>query len=264
MGRHIVTDEPVASQDESLLECARREFARLAEERGLLGAPVGITARTLSTEEAIGKPIYDDLPILRGKEVMIEAEFQGAKGHAFTSAPSSWKGSLRDLLALPLDTHRERALVTAAMNAVLRSLDLVDRTIHCHSEDIARCGEQMAAGLRREYGAIRVGVVGYQPGLVAGLAKHFGPENVRVADLLEENIGRRVGGVEIWDGLTRAKDLIRESDLVLATGSTVANGTVDDLLQLARKYDTLLLLYGVTSAAVCHLCRIPRRCLLAA
>ena len=252
------------NRGEPLLERARREFARLVETRRLLDARIIITARTLSTEEAIGRPVYDDLPILRGKEVMIEAEFQGAKGHAFTSAPSSWKGSLRDLLALPLDTHRHRALLTAAMNAALRSLGLVDRTIHCHSEDIARCGEQMAADLRREYGAIRVGVVGYQPGLVAGLGKHFGPENVRVVDLLEENLGRRVDGVEIWDGLTRAEDLIRESDLVLATGSTVANGTVDGLLRLARKYDTPLLLYGVTSAAVCHLCGLPRRCLLAA
>jgi len=252
------------NRGEPLLERARREFARLVGTRRLLDARIIITARTLSTEEAIGRPVYDDLPLLRGKEVMIEAEFQGAKGHAFTSAPSSWKGSLRDLLALPLDTHRERALVTAAMNAVLRALDLIERTVHCHSEDIERCGDRMAADLRREYGPIRVGVVGYQPGLVAGLAKHFGPANVRVADLLEENIGRRVGGVEIWDGLTRAKDLIRESDLVLATGSTVANGTVDDLLQLARKYDTPLLLYGVTSAAVCYLCGLPRRCLLAA
>jgi len=252
------------NRTQPLLESARREFARLAEARGLLDTRISITARTLSTEEAIGTPVYDDLPILRGKEVMIEAEFQGAKGHAFTSAPSSWEGSVRDLLSLTLDTNQQRALLTAAMNAVLRSLDLVDRTIHCHSEDIERCGNRMAADLRREYGPISVGIVGYQPGLVAGLAKHFGPANVRVVDLLEENIGRRVGGVEIWDGLTRAEDLVRESDLVLATGSTVANGTVDGLLHLARKHDTPLLLYGVTAAAVCHLCRLPRRCLLAA
>ncbi|UCC69270.1 MAG: hypothetical protein JSV79_04975 [Armatimonadota bacterium] len=251
-------------QDECVLERARREFAALAEERGLVGTPVRITARTLSTDEAVGTPMYDDLPILRGKELMIEAEFCGAKGHAFTSAPSSWEGSIRSLLAFPLDTNHQRALLTAAMNAVLRSLGLVDRTIHCHSEDIARCGEQMAADLRRERGPIHVGVVGYQPGLLAGLAEHFGSGNVRFVDLLQENIGRRVGGVEIWDGLTRAEDLVRESDLVLATGSTVANGTADGLLRLARKHDTPLLLYGVTAAAVCYLCGIKRLCLLAA
>jgi len=259
-----VTEKMTDSRKEPLLNCAHREFARLTQERGLLDAPINVTARTLPTEEAIGTPIYEDLPILCGKEVMIEAEFQGAKGHAFTSAPSSWEGSIRSLLALPLNTNQQRALLTAAMNAVLRSLGLVDRTIHCHSEDIARCGEQMAADLRWEYGPIHVGIVGYQPGLVAGLAKYFGPDNIRVTDLLEENIGRRVGSVEIWDGLTRAEDLIRESDLVLATGSTVANNTIDQLLDLAARRNVPLVLYGVTAAAVCHLCGIERLCLLAA
>ena len=259
-----MTEGMADGRGERLLERARREFAALAEERELLGTPVRITARTLSTEEAIGTPVYGDLPILRGKEVMIEAEFRGAKGHAFTSAPSSWRGSIRDLLCIPLDTNQRRALLTAAMNAVLRSLGLVDRTIHCHSEDITRCGDRMARELRRQHGPIRVGVVGYQPGLVAGLAKHFGPGNVRATDLLEENIGRRVDGVEIGDGLADAEDLIRGSDLVLATGSTVANSTVDDLLAVAARQEVPVILYGVTAAAVCHLCGIPRLCLLAA
>jgi hypothetical protein len=259
-----MTGKATDASNRSVLERARREFTRLVEENRLLDAPISVTARTLSAEEAIGMPVYDDLPILRGEEAIIEAEFRGARGHAFTSAPSSWQASLRELLALALSTNQQRALLTASMNAVLRSLGLVDRTIHCRSEDIARCGEQMAADLRTEHGPIRVSVVGYQPGLVAGLVKHFGPGNLRVTDLLEENIGRRVGGVDIWDGLTHTESLVRESDLVLATGSTVANGTVDDLLRLTRKHSVPLVLYGVTAAAVCHLCGIRRLCLLAA
>lgn len=246
-----------------LLERARKKFAGLVEQQELLDDHVSIIARTLSTEEAVGKPVYDDLPILRGKEVMIEAQFRGAKGHAFTSAPSSWEGTVRDLLELPLGTNQARSLLSAAMNAVLRFLGLIDRTIHCHSEDITRCGEQMAEEVLKQYGRVSVGVVGYQPGLVAGLVQHFGADRVRVVDLLEENLNRRLGGIQIWDGLTRSEDLFRESDLVLATGSTVANGTVDGLLRLARTHDTPLLLYGVTSAAVCHLLDLPRLCLLA-
>lgn len=258
-----MTEKMTDARDEPLLERARRAFAALAEERELLGAPVRIAARILSIEEAIGRPAYDDLPILRGKEVMIEAEFRHARGHAFTSAPSSWEGSLGDLLALPLDANQHRALLAAAMNAVLRSLGLIWRTVHCRSEDIARCGGEVARDVSRKYGPSTVGVVGYQPGLVAGLAKHFGPGSIRVIDLLEDNVGRRVGGIEIWDGLTRAEDLIRESDVVLATGSVVANGTVDGLRRLASTHETPLVLYGVTAAAVCHLCDIERICLRA-
>lgn len=246
-----------------LLVRARRTFAGLVQDAGLSEASISVTARTLSTEEAIGTPVYDDLPILRGKEVMIEAEFQGARGHAFTSAPSSWSGTLGDLLALPLDRARERALLNAAMNAVLRSLGAIDRTVHCHSEDIARCGAEMAAGLRQEHGPIPVGLVGYQPGLATGLVEQFGADAVRTTDLLEENVGRTVHGVEIWDGADRTEDLVRRSQLVLATGSTAANGTLDELQELSARAGVALIVYGVTAAAVCHLCGMRRLCLLA-
>jgi uncharacterized protein (DUF4213/DUF364 family) len=248
---------------EPILLRARHAFAEVIEARGLADAPIEITTRTLTTEEAVGEPIYDDLPILRGKEVMIEAEFRGAKGHAFTSSPSSWSGSLHELLALPVETNRQRALLSAAMNAVLRSLGLVECTVHCLSQDITRCGKQIAVDLRHEFGPIPVGVVGYQPGLVAGLVEEFGPDLVRVTDLLEENLGRRVHGLEIWDGLTCTEDLVRSSRLVLATGSTAANNTLDSLLSLTQEAGVPLLLFGVTAAAVCYLCGLRRICLLA-
>ncbi len=247
----------------SLLVNARRAFADVVEEAGYAGAIITITARTLSTEEAIGSPVYDDLPILRSKEVMIEAEFQEAKGHAFTSAPSSWRGTLGDLLTMPLDHARERALLNAAMNAVLRFLGVIDNTVHCHSEDIIRCGAEMAARLRQEFGLIPVGLVGYQPGLAAGLVEQFGAEAVSITDLLEENVGRTVHGVEIWDGAARAGHLVRRSRLVLATGSTAANSTLDQLDELTASAGVPLIIYGVTAAAVCHLCGLRRLCLLA-
>ncbi len=250
-------------ETESLLVRARRAFAALVDEAGLGGATIIVTARTLSTEEAIGIPVYNDLPILRGKEVMIEAEFQAARGHAFTSAPSSWSGTAGDLLALPLEHARERALLNAAMNAVLRSLGVIDRTVHCHSEDIARCGAEMAARLRQEFDLIPVGLVGYQPGIAAGLVEQFGPGNVCITDLLAENLGRAVGGVEIWDGADRTEDLVHRSRLVLATGSTAANGTLDELQDLTASAGVPLIVYGVTAAAVCHLCGMRRLCLLA-
>ncbi len=247
----------------SVLLRAREAFAALVAQERLAALPIRISTRALSTEEAIGKPHYDDLPILRGKEVMIEAEFEGARGHAFTSAPAPWEGTLQDLLALPPDSDARRAILAAAMNAVLRSLGRIDRTVHCRDQDIERCGQEMAAQLRREFGAIAVGQVGYQPGLLAGLVRYFGPDRVRVTDFAHENVGREVNGVCIWDGDTRTEDLVRSSGLVLATGSVAANGTLDDILRLARASGVPLILYGVTAAAVCHLCDIRRLCLAA-
>ncbi len=248
----------------SVLFRAREAFRTLVRAKDLSTHPIRVTTRTLSAEEAIGKPRYDDLPLLRGKEVMIEAQFEGAKGHAFTTAPAPWQGALGDLFALSLDRSSDRAVLTAAMNAVLRSLGEIDRTVHCRDDDIARCGREMAERLRREFGRITVGQIGYQPGLLAGLVGHFGPDRVCVTDLREDNIGREAHGVEIWDGAHRTGDLVASSSLVLATGSMAANGTLDGLLDLTQEADVPLVLYGVTAAAVCHLCSIRRLCLLAA
>jgi uncharacterized protein (DUF4213/DUF364 family) len=247
-----------------VLARAREAFREVVESGGLTEASVEVTTRVLTTEEAIGTPEYDDLPLLRGKEVMIEAAFRGAKGHAFTSSPSRWSGTLRELLGLSLSRNHERAVVCAAMNAVLRSLGHIDRTVHCRNEEIGECGRAIAEDVRREFGSIRVGVVGYQPGLVAGLVESLGPENVEVTDFLEVNFGRNVHGVEIWDGLESTEELVRTSDRVLATGSTAANGTLDGLMQLAGDAGIPLTLYGVSAAAVCHLCQIPRVCARAA
>lgn len=246
-----------------LLEQARARLAELVAGQGLAQVRLEVTTRTLSTEEAIGRPQYDDLPILRGKEVIVEARFRGARGHAFTDEPSSWSGALEDLLALPLARSRERALLIAGMNAVLRALGLVDRTVHCRNDDISRCGQEMAAQLAEEHGEITVGVVGYQPGLVAGLVAQFGAARVGVTDLAVENVGRVVEGVRICDGRTHADELVALSDLVLATGSTAANGTLDHLHGLCQQSGIPLILYGVTAAGLCHLCRLPRICLRA-
>jgi hypothetical protein len=194
---------------------------------------------------------------------MIEAAFREARGHAFTDSPGDWSGTLREALLLPLDNSRNRALLLAIMNAVLRESGLVAGTVHCRNGDIALCGQEMASLLREEFGTARVGLVGYQPGLVAGLVSRFGAENVAVTDLLESNIGRVVDGVEIWDGAVRTLELVDKSDLLLVTGSAAANGTLDDLVASAEGRGIPLIVFGVTGAAIARLCGLRRLCLRA-
>jgi hypothetical protein len=247
----------------TLIEQARRRFADHPASQQLLEDTVVVHARVLSAEEAVGRPPFSDLPILRGKEVMIEAVFRGARGHAFTDAPGNWSGTLREALLLPLDNSHNRALLLAIMNAVLHESGLISGTIHCRNEDIARCGEEMAESLWQEFGPVRVGLVGYQPGLLRGLVGRFGADRVKVTDLLESNSGRVVDGVEIWDGTVRTLELVDKTDLLLVTGSTAANGTLDDLLSHARERGMPLIVFGVTGAAIAHLCGLRRLCLRA-
>ena len=48
--------------------------------------------------------------------------------------------------------------------------------------------------------------------------------------------------------------------MVLVTGTTLVNGTFDDLWNYSRDVKKELLLYGVTSAGVCKLMNLPRIC----
>jgi hypothetical protein len=243
----------------TLIEYARERFAEHLTSRRLLDDPVEVRARALSSEEAVGRPDFSDLALLRGKEVMIEATFRDARGHAFTDAPGDWSGTLRQALALSLDRSHHRALLLAIMNAVLRETGLVAGTVHCRNADIVRCGEEVAQALSAEFGAVRVGLVGYQPGLLRGLAGRFGPEHIRVTDLVQSNIGRIVEGVEIWDP-NRTDELVSKSDVLLVTGSTAANGTLDGLCSAAREQGVPVILFGVTAAAIAHLCLLRRIC----
>jgi len=45
-----------------------------------------VVSLPLSPRDAIGDPGRDDFPILRGREVLMQAVYKGAAGQAFTSA----------------------------------------------------------------------------------------------------------------------------------------------------------------------------------
>ena len=51
-----------------------------------------VVSSPLSSREAIGELDRDDFPLLRGKEVLMQAAYRGAAGQAFTSASGSLNG----------------------------------------------------------------------------------------------------------------------------------------------------------------------------
>ncbi len=66
----------------------------------LSGTNIDITCRALSSKEAIGTPDHDDYPIVKGREVMIEATFKGASGQAFTDEFVNSSFSVEKLLKI--------------------------------------------------------------------------------------------------------------------------------------------------------------------
>jgi len=244
----------------SILEEARTRFREVAETHHLLDARVAVSARPLTPEEAIGNPGRRDFPIAVGKERVIEAEFLGAKGHAFTDSPGDFTGSLEEVLSLELTTSRVRAVFVATLNAVLRHLEMARATVHCKDDDPESCAREIAEVLLERHGEAQVGLIGLNPAIAERLVDRFGPTRVRICDLDTENIGKSRFGVEVWDGNQRTDDLIAGSDVVLVTGTTLVNGSFDRIREGIRRRGKDYLLYGVTAAGISELLGLERIC----
>ncbi|MFH1893957.1 MAG: DUF364 domain-containing protein [Candidatus Zixiibacteriota bacterium] len=243
-----------------ILDKTMAGFREIVEKNNLLDVDVTVLVKPLTPEEAIGMPGRRDFPIIIGKERVIEAEFLGSKGHAYTDSPREFVGVLKDVLNLELNTNQNRAIYIATLNAVLGSLKMVDKTVHCKDEEPEECALDIADFLLKKYGKTDVGLIGLNPAIAERLIDAFGPDHVHITDLSKDNIGKRKFGVEIWDGSKRTEDLIEVSDIIIFTGTTLVNDTFTQIWNLIQSRKKKYLVYGVTAAGVCQLLDIERIC----
>lgn len=245
---------------QNLIEKSRENLRTLIHENAFDNASVSLLAKTLTPEQAIGNPKRRDYPIIEGKEKMVEALFLGARGHSFTDSPVDFQGSIREVLDLPLNSNQNRAVYFATLNAVLRKLDLVQGTVHCRDQEPEQCAQCIADHLMKTWGTLKVGLIGLNPAIAEMLVKTFGPENVLINDLDKKNIDTEKFGVIVRDGRSRTEALIQESDVVLATGTTLCNDTFETIWNLICKHRKKYLFYGVTVAGVSYQMGIDRIC----
>jgi len=250
VGRPVLLKAGVNKVD--FLEGVRSQLAGLVEQHGLSDEEVHIvSARALSPREAIGEPERRDFPLLKGKEVMMQATFRDAAGQAYTDMPGNYSGALKEVLNLPLVDNFRRAVFVATLNAVMRHLRLVDKTVHCRDREPGECAAYLTRYMRDRFGDPRIAFIGLQPAMVESLAANF---RVRVTDLDPDNVGRRKCGVMIEDA-GHTEEMINWSDLVLATGTTAVN---DTLRTVVGKKPVIF--YGVTIAGIAQLCGYEQYC----
>lgn len=228
-----------------LEEALQREIVKgsLQDER------ISIRFKALSSEEAIGDPEDRDYPIIKGRERIVEADFKGAKGQAFTDEFSNADYSIAEILAMSPDSNRKRAHFIAAINAIYKYLGLCDKTVHCRDAEPRECAQDM---LQEFKAGKKVLLVGLQPRFLEFLVKDH---SVRVVDLDEENIGSEKFGVVIEDS-ERTDDAIKWCDTVLATGSTIVNGTIDRFINAGKP----CIFYGVTISAAAKILGLKTYC----
>lgn len=244
----------------SILENSKIKLTEIIRKNGLYDVNVSVLVKTLTPEEAIGKPGRRDFPIIIGKERVVEAKILTAKAHAFTDSPGEFVGKLREILELPFSSNKERAIFVAALNAVLKYLNLVEKTVHCKDEDPEKCAKEIASNTLKRWGKVKVGLIGLNPAIAEMLASTFGEKNVNITDLDKQNINSLKFGVKIRDGNEMTEKLIKQSDVIIVTGTTLVNGTFDNIINCIRNYGKEYLIYGVTGAGICKLMELNRIC----
>lgn len=246
--------------DDALKETMYFKFKDLIKDGPtLLKTPVEV--KPLSPGEAIGYPGNEkyDYPLLRKKEVLLQAKFGNSIGQAFTGVPTSFNGTLEDVLRLDMYAIRDMAIFTAVFNAVLRDRCLIKNTIHCRNNEPVECGQQIAGNFFKEFGRVKVGIVGYQPAFIEAFSNRFGSENIKATDLNPSNTGKIFSGVEILDGIKHGDEMISSSELLLVSGSVFVNGTEEPFLEAASKGKPVYY-YGTTVTALAYLLDLPHVC----
>ena len=240
---------------ENLFAKLRDGFMAIIRERGLLASRIDIRLKSLTPEEAIGITKRRDFPIITGKEVMLQAEYEGALGQVFTDSPAVFSGTLEDILALDIthDSHA-RSLFIAALNAVMRRLGLVEGTLHCKNDEPELCAKDFASYIAENYGKPKIALVGYQPALLEKLSSVF---ELRVLDLNADNIGQTRYGIRVEHGVDDYQSVVRGwAELVLCTGSTLTNGTVVNFIDIGKP----VIFFGTTIAGAAVILGLKRVC----
>jgi hypothetical protein len=242
-----------------LIEKAKEILITIIKTRQIdLGEPVIIYP--LKYREVVGN--FDDksYALLKGKEFAIQCEVFGFKGQAFTDTPSNFDGQIQDIIELTLENSTDRARFIAFLNALLRYLGLTKISLHCKDESPALCGPIIAKTLIEKSGKSRIALIGYQPSIAKSLISNFFCENVRISDLNTDNIGTKVIDVEIEDGGSSLQILADWCDIGLVTGSTIVNGSIDEIYQAFSLQNKHIIFFGNTIAGVASLLKLNHLC----
>jgi len=242
-----------------ILEQARKKLDEISVAQHL-DRTERITIRVLTPDEAIGATADENFVIKKGKERVIEAVYRGARGQAFTDAPGNWEGTLDELLSLDLETNGYRAVFTSGLNAVLRNLDLATGTVHCKDDEPTKCGQDMPENLHQRFGNRRYGIIGLQPAILKDMVDAYGKGGVRVADLNPDNIGQIREDLMVMDGEKDLDELVAWCDVGLATGSSIVNGTINEILERFNAAGKPVVFFGNTIAGVAALFNLERIC----
>lgn len=234
-----------------MYDIIKKEFTKLISESGLGSEEVFIQAVPLSPEAAIGNPEDKDYPLITGVERLMQAEFRGALGQAFTDMYGNFNGKLSDIVEMDLRNNFRRAIFISSLNAVMRYLRLITKSIHCKDNEPRECSYELVKYVERNYGRPRIAFVGFQPRMVEALSPRF---ELRVTDMDQDNIGTEKFGTIIHSP-EKTEENLNWCDIALVTGTTIVNDTINQF-----RTSKPVIYYGITISGVAKLLGLSHFC----
>jgi hypothetical protein len=234
-----------------LYDAIKKEFIKLINENGLQEEKVIVRATPLSPEQAIGNPEDRDYPLVVGVERLMQAEFKGSLGQAYTDMYGDFSGTLSQIVEMELKNNFRRAVFISSLNAVMKYLGLITESVHCRDNQPRECSQELVSFIEKNYGQPKVAMVGFQPRMVEALARKF---ELRVTDMDKDNIGKEKFGVKI-DDPSRAQENLKWCDIALVTGTTIVNNTIDQF-----RTSKPVIFYGITISGVAKLLGLNHFC----
>ena len=223
----------------------RQSFKDITDAKGMLGKTV--TVRAPGHDFDAGAPP-------NGKEVKLVAAFEGVGGEFFTGYPGEFSGTVAELVALDMENDPvDRGIYFAGLNAVLNRYELADECLSCLEEDKDKCAEHIVRQFKKNNGSVNCLLVGYQPHMAKALAAAF---PLRILDLDPDLIGSTKEGVTIEDGAAAYQDATAWAEVIVCTGSALANGSIFDYIKLPKDVQ----FYGTSIAGVARMLQLRRIC----
>jgi uncharacterized protein (DUF4213/DUF364 family) len=226
-------------------------FVNLIKENHLETQEIIIRAKPLTPEEAIGNPEDKDYPLIVGRERMMQAEFRNTFGQAYTDMYGNYTDKLINIAEINLKNNFRRAVFISSLNAVMRYLGLVDKTMHCRDDEPRECSSQLAEYIKKKYCNPRIAVAGLQPRMVESLVKSF---SIKVTDMDYANIDTKKYGV-IVQSPQKTQEHLDWCDIAVVTGSTIVNDTIVNFMT-----DKPAIFYGVTIAGAAKVLGLENFC----
>jgi hypothetical protein len=228
-----------------------KHFISLIKDNHLESEDVIVRAKPLTPEEAIGNPEDKDYPLITGRERMMQAEFRNTCGQAYTDMYGNFSGRLIDIANMELKNNFRRAIFISSLNATMRNLGLIDKTTHCKDNEPRECSVQLLEYIKNKYGIPKIAMVGLQPRMVESLVKSF---ETKVTDVDYANINSEKFGV-IIQSPAKTKEHLDWCDLIVVTGSTIVNNTINDFL-----IHKPVIFYGVTISGAAKILGLENFC----